>query len=150
MLKEFKEFAIKGNALDMAVGIVIGAAFGTIVKSLVSDIIMPPIGILLGNVDFSSLYFLLKEGQKAAGPYASLSEAQNAGAVTVNYGVFLNNVVSFFIVALSTFILVKSFSRFKMKENTAIETPVTKDCPQCFTSIPLKAKRCPHCTSTLG
>lgn len=149
MLKEFKEFAVKGNVIDMAVGIVIGAAFGTIVKSMVADIIMPPIGILLGNVDFSSLYILLKGGSKAAGPYASLTEAQNAGAVTINYGIFLNSVISFLIIALSTFIVIKSFNRFKKKEDITIAEPSTKDCPQCFTSIPLKAKRCPHCTSQL-
>ncbi len=150
MLKEFREFAIKGNVIDMAIGIVIGAAFGTIVKSLVTDIIMPPIGVLLGSVDFSSLYILLKEGTKSAGPYSSLTDAQSAGAVTINYGIFLNSVTSFLIVALSTFMVVKSFNRFKKKEEVAAAEPAAKDCPQCFTSIPLKAKRCPHCTSQLA
>ncbi len=146
MLKEFKEFAMKGNVVDMAVGIIIGAAFGTIVKSLVSDILMPPIGLLLGNVDFSNLFVVLKGGA-AGGPYASLAEAQAAGAVSINYGVFINSVISFVIVALAIFMVVKSLNQLKRKEIPA--APTTKECPFCFTAIPIKANRCPNCTSQL-
>lgn len=147
MLKEFKEFAMRGNVVDMAVGIIIGAAFGAIVKSLVSDIMMPPIGMILGNVDFSNLFLVLKDGT-ATGPYLSLMEAQKVGAVTINYGLFLNAVISFVIVAFAVFILIRNINRLR-KEEPAAE-PNTKDCPFCFSSIPLKATRCPHCTSELG
>lgn len=146
MLKEFKEFAMRGNVVDMAVGIIIGAAFGAIVKSLVSDIMMPPIGMILGNVDFSNLFLVLKDGT-AAGPYPSLMEAQNVGAVTVNYGLFLNAVISFIIVAFAVFVLIRNINRLR-KEEPAAE-PNTRDCPFCLSAIPLKAKRCPHCTSEL-
>lgn len=122
MLKEFKEFAIKGNMLDMAVGIIIGAAFGTIVKSLVDDVIMPPIGLALGNVDFSDLFILLKEGATAA-PYATLEAASEAGAVTLNYGAFINNIISFLIVAFAVFMLVKNFNKLKKKEEEAPAAP---------------------------
>ena len=149
MLKEFKEFAMKGNALDMAIGIIIGAAFGTIVKSLVSDVIMPPIGLLLGNVDFSSLFILLKSGAKVAGPYASLADAQAAGAVTLNYGIFINSVVSFLIIAFSVFLVVKSFNQFKRKKEVPAAAPTTKNCPYCYTVIPIQATKCPACTSGL-
>jgi large conductance mechanosensitive channel len=149
MLKEFKEFAMKGNALDMAIGIIIGAAFGTIVKSLVSDVIMPPIGLLLGNVDFSSLFILLKSGAKVAGPYASLADAQVAGAVTLNYGIFINSVVSFLIIAFSVFLVVKSFNQFKRKKEVPAAAPTTKSCPYCYTVIPIQATKCPACTSGL-
>jgi large conductance mechanosensitive channel len=145
MLKEFKEFAMRGNVVDMAVGIIIGAAFGAIVQSLVADVIMPPIGLILGNVDFSNLFVVLKEGAAAA-PYASLAEAQKAGAVTINYGKFLNAVVSFVIVAFAVFMLIRAINQLKRKEQAA---PTTKECPQCFSSIPIKAKRCPNCTSQL-
>jgi large conductance mechanosensitive channel len=148
MLKEFKEFAMRGNVVDMAVGIIIGAAFGTIVKSLVSDVIMPPIGLLLGNVDFTNLFAVLKEGA-TAGPYAALTDAQAAGAVTINYGVFINTVISFIIVAFAVFLMIKSINQLKRKEEAPAE-PTTKDCPYCQTSIPIKATRCPHCTSQLG
>jgi large conductance mechanosensitive channel len=146
MLKEFKEFAMRGNVVDMAVGIIIGAAFGAIVKSLVDDVIMPPIGMLLGNVDFSNLYVVLKDGA-AAGPYAALAEAKKAGAVTVNYGLFINSVLSFLIVAFSVFLLIRGMNRLKKQEAAA--EPTTKECPRCFTEIPVKAVRCPHCTSEL-
>ena len=150
MLKEFKEFAMKGNVLDMAIGIIIGAAFGTIVKSLVADVIMPPIGLLLGNVDFSSLYILLKDGAKVAGPYASLADAQTAGAVTLNYGIFINTVVSFLIVAFSVFMVVKSINQLKRKEEEIPpEAPTTKNCPYCYTVISIQATKCPACTSEL-
>ncbi len=150
MLKEFKEFAMKGNVLDMAVGIIIGAAFGTIVKSLVSDIIMPPIGLILGNVDFSELFVVLRSGAKAAGPYATLKDANAAGAVTINYGLFLNTVISFLIIAFSVFILVKAVNQLKKKdESTEAQKPLTKDCPFCFSKIPLQATKCAHCSSEL-
>ena len=145
MLKEFREFAMRGNVVDMAVGIIIGVAFGAIVQSLVADVIMPPIGLILGNVDFSNLFVVLKEGAAAA-PYASLAEAQKAGAVTINYGKFLNAVVSFVIVAFAVFMLIRAINQLKRKEEAA---PTTKECPQCFSTIPIKAKRCPNCTSQL-
>ena len=148
MLKEFKEFAMRGNVVDMAVGIIIGAAFGTIVKSVVADIIMPPIGLLLGNVDFSNLFVVLKSGS-TAGPYLSLAAAQEAGAVTINYGAFVNTVLSFLIVAFSVFLLIKGMNKLKRKEEAPAPEPTTKDCPKCFTTIPIKATRCPHCTSEL-
>ncbi len=150
MWKEFKEFAMKGNVIDMAVGIIIGAAFGTIVKSLVADVIMPPIGLLLGNVDFSNLFLVLKEGAAVAGPYATIEVAQKAGAVTLNYGVFINTVISFLIVAFAIFMVIKSMNKMKRKEaEIPPEAPTTKDCPYCLEKIPIKATRCSHCTSEL-
>lgn len=141
MLKDFKEFAVKGNVIDMAVGIIIGAAFGTVVKSLVSDVIMPPIGLALGKVDFSNLYITLTA---PGGPYASLAEATKAGAVTINYGLFLNTIISFLIVAWAVFILVKGVNRLKINVGP---DATTRPCPFCLSKIPLKATRCPHCTS---
>jgi large conductance mechanosensitive channel len=149
MLKEFKEFAMRGNVIDMAVGIIIGAAFGTIVNSLVADVIMPPIGLLLGNIDFSNLFVVLKEGAKAPAPYESLAAAKAAGATSINYGVFINTVVSFLIVAFSVFLLVRSINKLKRKQEAPAAAPTTKECAYCFTSIPIKATRCPHCTSEL-
>jgi large conductance mechanosensitive channel len=146
MMKEFKEFAVKGNVVDMAVGIIIGAAFGTIVKSLVADVIMPPIGLLLGNVDFSNLFIVLRDAA-GAGAYATLAEAGEAGAVTLNYGLFINTIISFVIVAFAVFMLIRSINKAKKKEETAPAAPTTKDCPYCFSAIPIKAVRCPHCTS---
>jgi large conductance mechanosensitive channel len=143
MFKEFKAFAMRGNVVDMAVGIIIGAAFGGIVKSLVDDVIMPPIGLLMGNVDFGNLFVVLKEGA-TAGPYASLAIAKAAGAVTLNYGIFVNSVVSFVIVAFAVFLLIRTLNRLKREETPA---PDTKDCPRCYSAIPIKATRCPHCTS---
>lgn len=148
MLKEFKEFAMKGNVLDMAVGIIIGAAFGTIIGSLVADVIMPPIGLLLGNVDFSNLFLVLKEG-KVAGPYASLAAAKAAGAVSINIGIFVNTVINFIIVAFAIFLLIRNVNQMKRKEQAPPPVPTTKDCPHCFTTIQIKASRCPHCTSEL-
>ena len=148
MLKEFKEFAMKGNVLDMAVGIIIGAAFGTIVSSFVADVIMPPIGLLLGNVDFSNLFLVFKEG-KVAGPYASLAAAKAAGAVSMNIGVFINTVINFIIVAFAIFLLIRNVNQMKRKEQAPPPVPTTKDCPHCFTAIPIRATRCPHCTSEL-
>lgn len=145
MVKEFKEFVMRGNVIDMAVGIIIGASFGTIVKSLVDDVIMPPIGLLLGNIDFSNLFVVLKEGGRAAMPYATLAAAKDAGAVTINYGLFINTVITFLIVAFCVFILIRSINKLKKKEAPAEVS--TKECPFCISMIPIKAKRCPHCTS---
>jgi large conductance mechanosensitive channel len=147
MLKEFREFAMRGPVIDMAVGIIIGAAFGAIVSSLVADMLMPPIGLLLGKVDFSNLFVVIRQGA-IPGPYASLAAAKAAGAVTVNYGVFVNQIISFLIVALAIFIFVKNLNR--MKKSAPAEAPVTKPCPYCVTEIPLKASRCPHCTSQIA
>ena len=148
MLKEFKEFAMKGNVVDMAVGIIIGAAFGAIVKSLVSDILMPPIGILLGNVDFSNLFLIIRPGA-APGPYTTIVDAQKAGAVTLNYGLFINSIISFAIVAFAVFLVVRSINNLRRQEETPPPAPSTRECPFCLSSIPLKAVRCPHCTSEL-
>ncbi|MDO8549507.1 MAG: large conductance mechanosensitive channel protein MscL [Ignavibacteria bacterium] len=150
MWKEFKEFAVKGNVLDMAVGIIIGAAFGTIVQSLVKDVIMPPIGLLLGNVDFSNLFIVLKSGPEIPEPYASVDAAQKAGAVTINYGLFINAVISFLIVAFAVFLIIRTFNKLKKKEEAPAATPTEKECPYCFSKIPLKAIKCAHCTSVLS
>jgi len=149
MLKEFKEFAMRGNVVDMAVGIIIGGAFGTIVKSLVTDVMMPPIGLLLGGVDFSDLFITLKEGA-TAGPYATLAAAQAAGAVTVSYGLFLNAVISFLIVAFAVFVLIKGINKLQREKETPAAEPTTKECPRCLSTIAIKATRCPHCTSELA
>jgi len=142
MLKEFKEFAMRGNVLDMAVGIIIGAAFGKIVSSLVEDVLMPPIGLLLGKVDFSSLFINLS-GQS----YPSLEAAKAAGAATLNYGIFINAIINFLIVAFAIFLLIKQVNRFTAKKEEAPAAPSTKDCPRCLSQIPIKASRCAHCTS---
>jgi large conductance mechanosensitive channel len=148
MLKEFKTFALRGNVIDMAVGIIIGAAFGTIVKSLVDDVIMPPIGLLLGGVDFANLFILLRSGTPAA-PYASLADAKAAGAVTMNYGVFINAVIGFLIVAFVIFLLIRSINRMTREQEAPAAAPTTKECPYCLSVIPIKAARCAHCTSEL-
>jgi large conductance mechanosensitive channel len=147
MFKEFKEFAMRGNVVDMAVGIIIGAAFGTIIKSLVTDIIMPPIGLLLGNVDFGNLFMLIKGGNPP-GPYLALAEAQKAGAVTINYGAFINTIISFVIVAFAVFFLIRSLNRLQKPEK-APAAATTKECPYCLSTIPVKATRCAHCTMEL-
>ena len=146
MFKEFKAFAMRGNVVDMAVGIIIGGAFGTIVKSMVDDVLMPPIGLLLGGVDFSDLFITLKQGA-TAGPYATLAIAKSAGAVTMNVGLFINAVISFMIVAFAVFLLIKSIN--KLQKPAPAAAPTTKDCPRCFSAIPIKATRCPNCTSEL-
>jgi large conductance mechanosensitive channel len=148
VLNEFKEFAMRGNVVDMAVGIIIGGAFGTIVKSLVDDVLMPPIGVMLGGVDFSNFFLVLKDGKKVAGPYAHLADAKAAGAVSINYGLFLNDVISFLIVAFAVFLLVRTLNRLRRKEEAPVAT--TKECRYCMSAIPLKASRCPHCTSQLA
>ncbi len=144
MLKEFKEFALKGNVLDMAIGIIIGAAFGKIVTSMVKDVIMPPIGLLLGNVDFSNLFINLSDQE-----FESLAAAQEAGAATINYGAFINTVLDFLIVAFVIFLVVKQFNRMKKKEEAPPPEPTTKECQFCHSTIPIKATRCPNCTSEL-
>jgi len=149
MLKEFKEFAMRGNVVDMAVGIIIGAAFGSIVKSLVDDVLMPPIGMLLGNVDFSNLFIVLKQGA-VAGPFATLAEAQKAGAVTLNYGVFANTIISFIIVAFAVFMLIRALNKLKRQEEAPPAEPTTQECPHCLSTIPIMATRCAHCTSGLA
>lgn len=151
MFKEFKEFAVKGNAVDLAVGVIIAAAFGAIVKSFVDDMVMPPIGLLLGNIDFSNLYILLKPGTTIAPPYSSLMDAKAAGAVTINYGFFINTVVSFLIIAFAAFLLVRSLNRLKQEKITPVSPALasTKTCPHCQSTISVKATRCAYCTSEL-
>ena len=148
MMKEFKDFAMRGNVVDMAVGIIIGAAFGTIIKSLVSDVIMPPIGLALGGVDFNNFFAVLKQGTPP-GPYAALADAQAAGAVSVNYGVFINTIISFVIVAFCVFLLIRSINNMKRKEEEPPAEPTTKDCPYCFSAVPIKATKCAFCTSEI-
>lgn len=153
LLTEFKKFAMRGNVIDMAVGIIIGAAFGKIVDSLVKDVIMPPIGLLLGKVDFTNLFVVLKSGVTPA-PYPSLSAAQTAGAVTLNLGLFINALISFLIVAFAVFILIKTINELqaKMERKEAVQEakePTTKVCPYCCSEISINATRCPHCTSEL-
>jgi large conductance mechanosensitive channel len=150
MWEEFKKFIMRGNVLDLAVGFIMGAAFTTVVKSLVDDVLMPPIGVILGGVDFSNLYINLSGGE-----YESLAAAQEAGAATINYGIFINNVISFLIVALVMFLLVRAVNRFLLETQEEEEKdeepaePTAKECPFCFTEIPYKAVRCPNCTSQL-
>ena len=145
MLKEFKEFAMRGNALDLAIAVIIGGAFGKIVSSFVEDVLMPPLGLLLGKVDFSNLFLNL-----SGTAYATIAEAKKAGAPTLNYGLFLNNVVNFLIVAFAIFLLIQQIKRLqKQPEPAPAGPPTTKDCPYCLSTIPLKATRCPQCTSEL-
>ncbi len=144
MWKEFKEFIARGNVIDLAIGVIIGGAFGQIVTSLVNDIIMPPIGLLLGNADFSNLFIDLSgEG------YETLAAAQEAGAATINYGLFINTVINFLIVAFVIFLIVRGVNRMKRKEEAPPEEPTTRACPYCFTTIPIQATRCPNCTTQL-
>jgi large conductance mechanosensitive channel len=150
MLQDFKAFIMRGNVIDMAVGIIVGVAFGLVVNSLVKDVIMPPIGLALGNVDFSNLFAVLKEGA-TPGPYASLAAAQTAGAVTINYGVFINAIINLLIIAAAVFFLiVRPIARLQARKKAGEPAaPTTKECPYCFTAIPIKASRCPNCTSAL-
>ena len=145
-LQEFKAFALKGNVIDLAIAFIMGGAFSTIVKSIVNDIIMPPVGLLLGGVDFSNLFITLKAGDPA-GPYILLTKAQEAGAVTINYGVFLSTIITFTIISLVMFLIIKSMNSMQKEETAA--APTTKECPFCFSSISIKATRCPNCTSKL-
>lgn len=144
MFKEFKEFAMRGSVVDLAVGIIIGGAFGKIVSSFVADVLMPPLGLLLGKMDFSNLFISLN-GQQ----YASLQAAKAAGAPTLNYGLFANTMIDFLIVAFAIFLLVRTINRMKRQQDPAPVAPTTKDCPFCLSAIPLAATRCPHCTSAL-
>ena len=148
---EFKTFAMRGNVIDMAVGIIIGAAFGKIVDSLVKDIIMPPLGWLLGKVDFSELYLVLPQFGAEKVDYPTLEAAKAAGAVTINYGLFLNTVISFLLVAFSVFLLIKCINKLRAeKKEEAKETaPTTKECPRCFSTVDIRANRCPNCTSEI-
>jgi large conductance mechanosensitive channel len=150
MFKDFKAFIMRGNVVDMAVGIIIGAAFGAIVGSVVKDVLMPPIGLALGKVDFANLFVVLKEGT-VPGPYASVAAAQAAGAVSINYGVFVNTIINFLIIALVVFFfIVRPIAKMQApKKVVAPAAPTTKECPFCLSSIPIKATRCPHCTSQL-
>ena len=148
MFKGFREFVMRGNVLDLAVAVIIGAAFTKVVNSMVDDIIMPPLGLVLGKVDFSNLFVTLKEGAKAAGPYATLADAKAAGAVTLNYGLFVTTIVTFVIVAFVVFMLVKSVQRLGPKKAEAPST--TKECPYCLSKIPLNAKKCAYCTADLA
>jgi len=152
MLKDFKAFIMRGNVVDMAVGIIIGAAFGPIVSSFVKDVIMPPIGLALGKVDFANLFVVLKDGKTVAGPYASLAAAQSAGAVSINYGAFINTIINFVIIAAVVFFfIVRPIARMNAKKEVpaAPAAPTTKECPFCKTSINIAATRCPNCTSEL-
>jgi large conductance mechanosensitive channel len=144
VLKEFREFAIRGNVIDLAVGVVIGAAFGKIVTSFVNDVLMPPLGLLLGRVDFSNLFLNLSSQH-----YATLAEAKQAGAPTLNYGAFINTVIDFAIVAFAVFLLVQQINRLTRRRDAAAPAPTTKPCPYCLTAVPLAATRCPACTSQL-
>jgi large conductance mechanosensitive channel len=148
MFKDFKKFIMRGNVIDMAVGIVIGAAFGVIIKSLVEDVIMPPVGLLLGNVDFSNLFLILKEGT-IAGPYASLVDAKKSGAVTINYGMFINTVISFLIIAFTIFLVIRNINKLRREKEVPPVAPTTKECPYCLSAVPIKATRCAYCTSEL-
>ncbi len=148
MLKDFKQFAMRGNVIDMAVGIIIGGAFGTIVRSLVDDVLMPPLGLLLGGVDTTNFFAVLKAGAKAVPPYATLAEAKAAGAVTLNYGVFVNAVISFLILAFAVYLLIRTITAMRRPEPAA--PAVSKECEYCASAIPVKAVRCPNCTSQLA
>ena len=151
MLKDFKAFIMKGNVVDMAVGIIVGVAFGAIVSSIVKDVIMPPIGLALGKIDFANLLIVLKQGSPA-GPYASLAAAQTAGAVSINYGQFINNIINFLIIAAVVFFfIVRPIARMQAPKKVVAPpaAPTTKDCPRCFSKININATRCPNCTSEL-
>ena len=146
MLNDFRTFVMRGNVVDLAVGVIIGAAFGAITKSLVDDVIMPPIGLALGGIDFANMFVVLKEGAAGAGPYATLAEAKAAGAVTLNYGLFITSIVTFLIIAFAVYLLVKAVNRLHRPE---APPATTKDCPECAMAIPLLARKCPHCTTVL-
>lgn len=147
---EFKKFAMRGNVMDMAVGIIIGAAFGKIVDSLVKDVIMPPLGLILGKVDFANLFFVLKDGSKVPAPYESLDAATKAGAITLNVGTFMNTIISFTIVAFAVFLLIKFMNKLQEKmEHAEKQVPTTKECPYCCSKIAIKAIKCPDCTVDL-
>ncbi|WP_424193534.1 large conductance mechanosensitive channel protein MscL [Ampullimonas aquatilis] len=153
--RDFRKFAMRGNLIDLAVGFTVGTAFSTIAKSLVDDIIMPPVGLLLGRTDFSGLFFILKAGPENRGPYVTLADAHAAGAVTINYGLFINNLIAFLLVAMAMFILIRLFTQAEAKLDSAFDEPdeenepTDKKCPYCRSTIDFRATRCPHCTSVL-
>lgn len=147
MLKEFKTFIMRGNVIDLAIGVIIGIAFGAVVKSLVDDVIMPPVGMATGGIDFSNKFLVLKDGATAAGPYASVAAAKAAGATTLNYGLFINNVVSFLIIGFCAFLIVRAVNKLTHAQPAAVKT---KPCPYCAMDIPLAATRCPNCTSQIS
>jgi large conductance mechanosensitive channel len=144
MLKEFKDFIMRGNVLDLAVAVIIGGAFGKVISSLVTDILMPPLGLILGKVDFNNLYINMSDT-----PYASLAEAQAAGAPTLTYGVFINTIINFLIVAAAIFLIIKLANRLQRLKPAEKPAPTTKECPYCISNIPIKATRCPNCTSEI-
>jgi len=148
MLEEYKKFAVKGNVIDMAVGIIVGAAFGTVVQSLVRDVLTPPLGLLTGGADFENLFVVLREGSPEA-PYATLQAAQNAGAVTINVGVFINALISFLIVTFAVFLLVRYINQLREPDEGPPPPASVKKCPHCISDVPTQATRCPHCTSEL-
>ncbi|WP_103020167.1 large conductance mechanosensitive channel protein MscL [Salinibacter altiplanensis] len=148
MLEEYKKFALRGNVIDMAVGIIVGAAFGTVVQSLVNDILTPPLGLLTGGVDFANLFVVLQEGTPEA-PYATLQAAQNAGAVTINVGVFINALISFLIVSFAVFLMVRYVNQLREPDEGPPPPKSIKKCPHCVSDVPIQATRCPHCTSDL-
>ncbi|MEZ4736480.1 MAG: large conductance mechanosensitive channel protein MscL [Caldilineaceae bacterium] len=154
MFTEFKKFALRGNVIDLAVGFTVGAAFSTVARSLVDDVIMPVVGLVVSRVEFSDLFWVLKDGENVPPPYATLAEAQAAGAVTVNYGLFVNNIITFLIIALAMFLLIRAINRVEERierelgiRQPAGNEPVTKKCPYCISTIPRQATRCPQCTS---
>jgi large conductance mechanosensitive channel len=149
MFKGFREFVMRGNVIDLAVAVIIGAAFTKVVNSLVDDIIMPPIGLLLGHVDFTNLFVVLKEGTKAVGPYHTIADAKAAGAVTLNYGLFTSGIITFLIVAFVVYLIVRSVTRMGLRSDPGA-APVQKECPYCLSKIPAKATKCPFCTADLG
>lgn len=149
MLKDFREFAMRGNVVDVAVGIIIGAAFGTIVRSLVDDVLMPPLGLVMGGVDFTNLFIILKQGVPP-GPYLSLADARAAGAVSINYGLFVNTVIGFLIVSLAVFLLIRTVNAMRRGKKAGAPDATMKECQYCVSSIPLRATRCPQCTATLA
>jgi len=148
MLEEYKKFAIRGNVIDMAVGIIIGAAFGTVVQSLVKDVLTPPLGLLTGGTDFTNLFVVMKEGTPEA-PYATLQAARDAGAVTINLGMFINALISFLIVSFAVFLLVRYINQLREPDEGPAPPPSVKKCPYCVSDVPVQATRCPHCTSEL-
>lgn len=149
MIEEFKKFILRGNVLDLAIGVIIGAAFSAIVKSLVDDIFTPILGLILGGVNFANLFITLKDGATAVGPYNTLADAQAAGAATLNYGLFINNIITFLIVAFVLFLIIRTANKMTKPEPAPVAAPTTKECPYCYSTIHLKATRCPNCTAQL-
>lgn len=149
VFQEFKTFIMRGNVIDMAVGIIIGGAFTGIVNSMVADVLMPPLGLLMGKVDFSNWFIVIKDGAESAAPYTTLAAAQAAGATTMNIGNFLNTLISFLIVAFCIFVLIKVINKLNTKKEAPAPAPTTKECPHCFSAVDLRATKCPHCTAEI-